>query len=173
MLVVMTVRTVSKVPLEKAALLVLLTFRHPWFWAKISIVFLENCFYKKSVLLAAFIYWHYSIFLYQPKEQIILSAIPFLRSSLMANMTAILINFQQNFALVWSFQHFAIKFLNQKRFIARFKSAVKSSLSWRGKCDVFFTRVISCNRSKQLSERKWRYWALRASDARAKTTSCL
>ena len=37
-------------------------------------------------------------------------------SSLTANMATILINFQQKFALVRSFQHFAIKFLNQKDF---------------------------------------------------------
>ena len=37
-------------------------------------------------------------------------------SSLIANMATILINFQQKFALVKSFQHFAIKFLNQKDF---------------------------------------------------------
>ena len=37
----------------------------------------------------------------------------------------------------------------------------------------FFTRVIFCNRFKQISERKWRYRAPRASDVRAKITSCL
>ena len=56
-------------------------------------------------------------------------------------MATILINFQQKFALVRSFQHFAIKFLNQKRFLARFKSALKSSLSWRKKCDVFLLEL--------------------------------
>ena len=35
-------------------------------------------------------------------------------SSLIANMATILINFQQKFALVRSFQHFAIKFLTKK-----------------------------------------------------------
>ena len=44
------------------------------------------------------------------------NAIRFFFSSLIANMTTILINFQQNFALVGSFQHFTIKFLNQKDF---------------------------------------------------------
>ena len=34
--------------------------------------------------------------------------------SLIANMATILINFQQKFALVRSFQHFAITFPNQK-----------------------------------------------------------
>ena len=53
----------------------------------------------------------------------VLNAIRFLRNSLIANMATILINFQQKFALVNSFQHFAIKLLNQKRFLARFKSA--------------------------------------------------
>ena len=68
-----------------------------------------------------------------------LSAIHFLMSSLIANTATILINFQQKFALVRSFQHFAIKFLNQKRFFMRLNlnSASKLSLSWRGKCDVF------------------------------------
>ena len=56
-------------------------------------------------------------------------------------MATILINFQQKFALVRSFQHFAIKFLNQKRFLARLKSALKSSLSWRKKCDVFLLEL--------------------------------
>ena len=37
-------------------------------------------------------------------------------SSLIANMATILTYFQQKFALVSSFQHFAIKFLNQKNF---------------------------------------------------------
>ena len=37
-------------------------------------------------------------------------------SCLIANMATILINFQQKFALVRSFQHFAIKFLNQTEF---------------------------------------------------------
>ena len=57
-------------------------------------------------------------------------------SSLIANMATILINFQQKFGLVRSFEHFAIKFLNQNRFLARLKSASKFSLSRRGKCDV-------------------------------------
>ena len=37
-------------------------------------------------------------------------------SGLIANMATSLINFQQKFALVRSFQYFAIKFLNQKGF---------------------------------------------------------
>ena len=49
--------------------------------------------------------------------------------SVIANMETILSNFQQKFALVRSFQHFAIKFLNQKRFLAYLKSASKSLLS--------------------------------------------
>ena len=57
----------------------------------------------------------------------------------LANMVTILINFQQKFALVTTFQHFAIKFLNQNRFLSCLKSAPKSLLSWQGKCDVFFT----------------------------------
>ena len=51
----------------------------------------------------------------------VLNAICFLFSSLIANMATILIHFQQKFTLVRSFQHFAIKFLNHKRFLARFK----------------------------------------------------
>ena len=61
-------------------------------------------------------------------------------------MATILINFQQNFALVGSFQHFAIKFLNQKDF--------PHALSCQGKCDVFFTRTAFRNRSKQPSEKE-------------------
>ena len=45
------------------------------------------------------------------------------------------------FTVVTSFQHFAIKFLNQKRFLTRLKSASKSSLSWREKCDVFLLEL--------------------------------
>ena len=67
----------------------------------------------------------------------VFKAIRFLLSSLITNMATLLINFHQKFALVRSFQHFAIKFLNQKRLLARFKSASKSLLSWREKCDVF------------------------------------
>ena len=46
----------------------------------------------------------------------VLNAIRFFLAILIANMATILINFQQKFALVRSFQHFAIKFLNQKDF---------------------------------------------------------
>ena len=60
------------------------------------------------------------------------NAIHFLLSSLIANMATILIHFQQKFALVRSFQHFAIKFLNQKIFLARLKSASKQRWSPRG-----------------------------------------
>ena len=84
----------------------------------------------------------------------LLSAICFLLSSLIANTATILINFQPKFGLVRSFQPFAINFLNPKRFLARLKSTSRSTLSWQGKCDIFFTRVarvISRNRSKQLA----------------------
>ena len=37
--------------------------------------------------------------------------------------------------------HFAIKFLNQKRFLARLKSGSRSSLSRQGKCDVFLLEL--------------------------------
>ena len=56
-------------------------------------------------------------------------------------MATILIHFQQKLPIVGSFQHFAIKFLNQKRFLARLRSASKSSLSWRGKCHVFLLQL--------------------------------
>ena len=56
----------------------------------------------------------------------VFNAIRFLLSSLKANMATIIINFQQKFALDGSFQHFVIKFLNQKRLLARLKSASKS-----------------------------------------------
>ena len=73
----------------------------------------------------------------------VLNAIRFPLRSLVANMATILINFQQQFALVRRFQHFATKFLNQKRIYARLKSVSKSSLSWREKCDVFYLSYIS------------------------------
>ena len=63
-----------------------------------SLLFLENCSYKKSVI-AFFVNWRYSIFLHQPKERMVLSAIRFLLSSLIANVATILINFWQKFAL--------------------------------------------------------------------------
>ena len=72
---------------------------------------------------------------YHSIQQMVLNAIRFLLSSLIANMATILISFQQKFALARSFQHFAIKFLNQKRFLAPIKNASKSSVRWREKCD--------------------------------------
>ena len=80
-------------------------------------------------------------------------------SSLIANMVTILINFQQKFTLVRSFQHFAIKFLNQhvlislKRFLARLKSASRSSLSWRGKCEVFLLELLSAIAQSKLARK--------------------
>ena len=68
-------------------------------------------------------------------------------------MATILINFQRKFALVRSFQHFAIKFLNQKRFLARLKSASKSSLSWRGKRDVFLLELYLAIDSSNLASK--------------------
>ena len=44
-------------------------------------------------------------------------------------MATILSNFQQKFALVKSFQHFAIEFSTKKNFLVRLKNASKSSLS--------------------------------------------
>ena len=83
----------------------------------------------------------------------VLNAIDFLFCSLIANMATILINFQQKFALVRSFQHFAIKFLNQKRFLTRLKTASKSSSGWRGKCDVFLLEFyLAINPSSLASE---------------------
>ena len=63
-----------------------------------SLVFLENCSYKKECI-ATFVYWHYSIFLYQSKQQMVLNAIRFLHSSLIANIATISINVQQKFSL--------------------------------------------------------------------------
>ena len=71
----------------------------------------------------------------------VLNSFSLFLSSLIANMVTILINFQQKFALVRSFQYFAIKFLNQKRFLVRVKSASKSLLSWQKKCDVFLLEL--------------------------------
>ena len=63
--------------------------------------------------------------------------IRFLLSKVIAHIATIFIHFQPKFALFISFQHFTIKFLNQKRFLARLKSASKSSLSWHENRDVF------------------------------------
>ena len=83
----------------------------------------------------------------------VLNTIRFLLSSMIANLATILINFQQKFALVKSFQHFAIKFQNQKRFLARLKSAPKSWLSWRRKCDVvLFELYLAIDPSNVASE---------------------
>ena len=82
-------------------------------------------------------------------------------------MVTILINFQQKFALVKSFQHFAIKFLNQKDFSHAsgfsFKLARKM---WR-----FFTRTAIRNRLKQVSEKEWRNGFRKALHTRAKMAS--
>ena len=79
-----------------------------------NLVFLENCSYEKSVLL--FFQLALLNIFYQSKQQMVLNAIRFFLSSLIANMATILINFQQKFVLVRSFQHFAIEFLNEKNF---------------------------------------------------------
>ena len=103
-----------------------------------SLVILENCSYKKSVLLFLSTgATRTQDFFCQSKQQMVFNAIRFLLSCLIANMATIIINFKQKFAFVRSFQHFANKFLNQKRFLARLKKSVsKSLLSWRGKCEV-------------------------------------
>ena len=72
-------------------------------------MFLENCSYTKSVLLflstgATEYFFTSSI------PRTVLNAIRFIPSSLIANLEIILSNFQQKFALVRSFQHFAIQF---------------------------------------------------------------
>ena len=63
-------------------------------------------------------------------------------SSVIANMATIFLNFQQKFALVRRFQHFAIKVLNQKDFSC-LKSASRSSLIWGEKCEVFLLELLS------------------------------
>ena len=84
----------------------------------------------------------------------VLNAIRFLLSSLIANIATMLIHFQQKFALGKSVQHFAIKFMNQKRLLARLKSASKSSISWRGKCDVFLPELYLAIDSSNLASEK-------------------
>ena len=100
-----------------------------------SLVYFENCSYKKSI--AIFVNWRNSVFLYQSIPSVVLNAICFFLSSLIANMATILINFQQKFALTRSFQDFTTKYVNQKRFIACLKSASKFSLCWQGKPNIF------------------------------------
>ena len=57
----------------------------------------------QKMCIAIFANCRYSIFFYQSNVQMVLNAIRVLLSSLIANMAAILINFQQKFALVRSF----------------------------------------------------------------------
>ena len=80
----------------------------------------------------------------------VLNAIRFLLSSLIANMATILINFQQKFALVRSFQNFAITFLNQKRFLACLKSASKFwlSLKYELRNDLLMYKIVKIYRQK-------------------------
>ena len=73
-----------------------------------SLVFLENCS-QKSVSL--FLSNGANQYFYQSKQQMVLNAIHFFLSSLIANMATILIGFQQKFALVRSFQQIAVKLL--------------------------------------------------------------
>ena len=65
-----------------------------------GLVLLENCSYKKSVLL---FFQLALINISMSKQHIVLNPIRFLLSSLKANMATISINFQQKFALVRSF----------------------------------------------------------------------
>ena len=65
---------------------------------------LENCFYKKSVLL--FLSTGATQFLIQSTQRTVFNEIRFLLSSLITNMETILNNFQQKFALVKEFSPF-------------------------------------------------------------------
>ena len=60
--------------------------------------------------------WHYSIFFYQSKQQTVLNVICFLLSTLIANMTMILIKFQQNFALIGVLNILPLNFWTKKDF---------------------------------------------------------
>ena len=123
-----------------------------------SFMFLKNCCYKKS----AWLFLSTGATEYFFVSQNIKWFSSFLLSSIIANMlAAILINFQQKFVLVASFQHFAIKFLTKQDFFVHFKSALKSLLSCQRKCDVFLlelylaidpSNVASENNSTELSE---------------------
>ena len=59
-----------------------------------NLVFLENCSYKKSVLLFLSTSDIQYYFLYESKQQVVLNAIRSLLSSFIASMAKILINFQ-------------------------------------------------------------------------------
>ena len=83
---------------------------------------LENRFYKRSVLLFLSTGTTQHFFISRKSKWFSMQFAFF--SSLIANMATIWINFQQKSALVRNFQHFAVKFLNQKRFLARLKSAL-------------------------------------------------
>ena len=89
-------------------------------------------------------------------------AIRFLLSRQIRNMLKILINFQQKFALVRSFQQFAIKFLNLKWFLAHLKKCFKIIVKLAKKLWRFFlleshfaidrSNLASENDVNQLSE---------------------
>ena len=76
------------------------------------LVFLENRSYKRSVLLFLSTGDTQHFFISRNSKWISMQFA--FSSSLIANMAMILINFQLKFALVRSFEHFVIKFLNQK-----------------------------------------------------------
>ena len=87
-------------------------------------------------------------------------------------MATILINFQQKFALVKSFQHFAINSLNPKRFLARLKSASNFLLSWLENVTFFLLELYLTIDPSNLASENDVTEISRASDARAKITSC-
>ena len=55
-------------------------------------------------------------------------------------METILSNFQQKFALVIVFNILPLNFW-LKKYLVRLKSALKHSLSWRRKCDIFLLEL--------------------------------
>ena len=85
-------------------------------------------------------------------------------------METIFSNFPQKFAL----EVFKILPMNfsPKKILVRLKSASKSSLSWREKCDVFCLQLCLAIDPSNLA-RENDVTQLRAADALAKITSCL
>ena len=67
-------------------------------------------------------------------------------------MGTILSNFQQKFALVRVSNILALNYWS-KKFLVRLKSAPKSLLNWRGKCDAFLLEFyLAIHPSKLASE---------------------
>ena len=85
-------------------------------------------------------------------QQMVLNAIRFLLSSLIASIETIVSNFQQKFVLVGVFNILPLNFSPEKVLVS-LKSVSKSSFSWQGKRDVFLLELyLAINPSILASE---------------------